>query len=59
MLLPYYSVQCTYALDIPLSFTVDRCVHRALVNRRDLVKKYIEVEKLKITETWSNDNSSH
>lgn len=51
MLLPYYSVQCTYALDIPLSFTVDRCVHRALVNRRDLVKKYIEVEKLKITET--------
>lgn len=51
MLLPYYSVQCTLDLDIPLNCAVDRCVHRASVNHRDLVKKCIEVEKLKITGT--------
>lgn len=51
MLLPYYSVQCIYALDITSGCAVDRCVHRASVNHRDLVRKCIEVEKLKITGT--------
>lgn len=52
MLLRYYSVECNHPLDIPLSCVVGRRVHGALV------KKWIEVEKLKITGTQSNDNNS-
>lgn len=52
MLLSYYRLECNYPLDIPLSGVVGRWVHRALV------KKCIELEKLKITGTRSNDNSN-
>lgn len=52
MLLRYYSAECNYPLDIPLSCVAGRRVHGALV------KKWVEVEKLKIIGMRSNDNNS-